>query len=278
VTKTEQDARFVDIPTALGARGLRLIVVGAVPSPWSEAAKAILRVKGLDAMLVRFRIRDPDLMLATGTHNAPVALFDDEPPRTGWAEILALAERLGGRCALVPAAATDRVRLYGLGHEICGENGLGWCTRLLIIHHSLTTAGARGLAPRIAGYLARKYGYDPGVVPAARARILALFQSLEHELAAGGSAGGSTGGSAGAERVARPGPYFFGTALTAVDLYAATFLTSFVGLGAEDTALGPDVASIFDGLIADLGAAVPASLLAHRRLVFREHLPGPIVF
>ena len=38
----------------------------------------------------------------TGANNAPVVLFDDEPPRTGWGEILALAERLGGRVSLVP--------------------------------------------------------------------------------------------------------------------------------------------------------------------------------
>jgi glutathione S-transferase len=253
--------RFVDLATALGAGGLRLVVIGEVPSPWSEAAKGIFRVKGIDAALVRFRVRDPDLMVCTGTHNAPVALFDDEPPRTGWADILALGERLGGAVSLVPAGPARRVRLFGIAHEICGEGGLGWNSRLMMIHHALASDGARGLTPPVARYLAKKYDYHPDGIPAARRRILDLFDMLADELGSGRAAGG---------------PYFFGAAPTALDIYAATFLTPFVGLADGDSALAPDFVHAHVGLVDELGARIPAALREHRTLMFRRHLPGPI--
>src|SRR4051794_35124492 len=96
---------FVDITAARVARGLRLAVIGSPPSPWSEAAQALFGLRGVDALVVRFKRGGDDQLAAwTGARNLPVALYDDEPPRTGWADILALAERLGGPDAppLVP--------------------------------------------------------------------------------------------------------------------------------------------------------------------------------
>src|SRR4051794_29276424 len=93
---------FVDLETARTARGVRVVVGGAVPSPWSEAAKALFHVKRIPFLAVRAQRDQAQVAPWLNSRNAPVVLHDDEPPRSGWAEILALAERLGGERALVP--------------------------------------------------------------------------------------------------------------------------------------------------------------------------------
>src|SRR6185369_11307434 len=96
--------RFVTLEEARAARGLRLVVTAGVPSPWSETAKGCFDAKGIDYLGVRLTPRDADVRAWTARHNAPVAMYDDEPPRSGWAEIVALAERLRADPPLVPGA------------------------------------------------------------------------------------------------------------------------------------------------------------------------------
>src|SRR5216117_357706 len=173
---------FADLETARAARGLRLVVLDGLPSPWAEAAKGAFDIKGLDYLAVRLRPGDADTRAWTGHHNAPVALFDDEPARAGWSEILMLAERLSPVPALLPAAPGERTRALHLGQEILGEGGLMWCARLLLIHLGLTTEGQRGFPPRAAAYLAKKYGYAPDRIAAAHARVLGILELLATQL------------------------------------------------------------------------------------------------
>ena len=44
--------RFVDIEEARAAAGLRLVIAGNVPSPWSQAAMGIFDIKGIDYIAV----------------------------------------------------------------------------------------------------------------------------------------------------------------------------------------------------------------------------------
>ena len=39
---------YVSVEEAIQRRGVRMVVVGNVPSPWGEAAKGILHIKGID--------------------------------------------------------------------------------------------------------------------------------------------------------------------------------------------------------------------------------------
>jgi glutathione S-transferase len=252
---------FVDLETARAAPGVRIVASGGIPSPWGEGAKAVFRVKGLPFKVVRFSRNDAALVSWTGARNVPAVMYDDEPPRTGWAEILALAERLGGP-PLVPADAEMRVRLHGLAHELAGENGLGWSARLLMIHGGLTTAGVRGFPPPVAQYLVPRYGYSPDRVPAARQRVLEVATLLDQQLAASHADGHR---------------YLLGPDLTALDLYLATFFTPIVGVTeAECPALRPELHRAFAHLQHELGPEIPPALVAHRALIFAERLPGPI--
>ena len=44
---------YVSVEEAIKRRGLRMVVVGDVPSPWGEAAKGILHIKRIDWVAVR---------------------------------------------------------------------------------------------------------------------------------------------------------------------------------------------------------------------------------
>lgn len=39
---------YVSVDEAIKRNGLRMVVVGDVPSPWGEAAKGILHIKGIE--------------------------------------------------------------------------------------------------------------------------------------------------------------------------------------------------------------------------------------
>jgi glutathione S-transferase len=253
--------RFVTLEEARTATGVKLVVAASLPSPWSEAAKGILHVRGIDALLVRFASTDKAVREWMGWHNVPVLLAPGEPIRTHWTEILEAAERIGGAerggPSLVPTAEDDRMRLFGLAHELLGENGLVWSGRMLVIHRGLVTEGQEGFPLRIAQYLAPKYGYAPERVDAARARVRSLFDRFARLLE------GKT--------------YAIGGALTALDLYLATAIAPFVPMS---EALCPDTHPIvrhaFSTASPDLSSAIPPVLVAHRDRIYEKHLELPV--
>jgi glutathione S-transferase len=253
--------RFVELEEARAARGLRVVIATNVPSPWSQAALGAFDMKGLDYLAVRLRRSDEETRLWTGARNAPVALYDDEPPRTGWAEILALAERLGGRVALVPDDDELRVRMWGLSHEILGEDGLGWSARLLLIHLGLSTDGKRGWPRPVAEYLGPRYGYAPERVDAARARARRVLALLDRTLA---------------QSRARGHEYLLGAAPTAVDLHCAVGLAPIVPMPEAECPIPAPVRRAFETLDEDVRGAVSEALLAHRAMMFSRHLVLPV--
>src|SRR5205814_3639914 len=175
--------RFVELEEARAARGLRVVIATNVPSPWSQAALGLFDMKGFDYLAVRFKRGDEEMKCWAGTRNAPSVLFDDEPPRTGWAEVVMLAERLGGAIALVPDDDERRTRMFGLSHEILGEDGLAWSLRLLLVDLSFATDGREGWPKPVAEYLAPRYGYAADRVAAARARAIGVLRLLDRTLA-----------------------------------------------------------------------------------------------
>src|SRR5689334_7992556 len=128
---------YVNVDAAIARRGLRMVVVGNVPSPWGEAAKGILHIKGIEWAAVKLVYDSEPLREWAGQRSGPVAIYDNERPRAGWAEILLLAERLTPSPSLLPTDPAERAIVFGLGHEICGEAGLGWSRRLQLIHAGL---------------------------------------------------------------------------------------------------------------------------------------------
>jgi glutathione S-transferase len=250
---------YVSVDEAIARRGWRMVVVGGIPSPWGEAANGILHIKGIDWTAVRLVYDSEPLKEWAGQRSGPVAIYDDDKPRAGWAEILLLAERLAPTPALLPKDAAKRALVFGLAHEICGEDGLGWARRLQLIHAGLQGVG--GFVPRVAGYLAKKYGHSPETGSAAGVRVTALLGMLAARLKAQKAAGSR---------------YYVGNALTAVDVYSATFMALFAPLPQEQCAMDTSSRAALETRDAATAAALDPMLLEHRDMMYRERLVLPL--
>ncbi len=251
--------RYVSVEEAIELGGLRMVVVGGVPSPWGEAAKGILHIKGIDWAAVRLAYDSEALAKWAGQRSGPVAIFGKERPRSGWAEILLLAERLAPTPSLLPADPAERALMFGLAHEICGEAGLGWTRRLQLVEAGLRNAG--GFPEPIATYIGKKYGYTPDAGAASGARVSALLGMLAARLKAQRAAGSR---------------YYMGDALTAVDVYSATFAALLSPLPQDQCEMDPNTRAAFETRDAQTEAALDAILLAHRDMMYAEHLELPL--
>src|SRR6185369_12305452 len=110
-----------------------------------------------------------------GQRTGPVAVYAQERPRSGWADILELAERLAPVPSLLPTDAADRALVLDLARQLCGESGLAWSRRLQLVHVGLQQQDAGGFAPRVAAYLAKKYGYNPEMGAAYGDRVVDML-------------------------------------------------------------------------------------------------------
>jgi glutathione S-transferase len=253
--------QFVDLETARTRKGLRLVVVAGVPSPWSQAAKAIIDLKGIDAVAVRMQLADKAVQAWTGVHNAPVALYDDDPPRSGWAEILALAERLRPDVPLVPSDPRQRALMHGFSHELLGEGGLIWCLRICTIDVAFASDGKVGYPIPVARYLAARYGYAPGRAEPARARMREALHALDDQLQRSRAAGHT---------------YFMGERLSALDVYCAASLDTLAPLPPEQCPMHPVPRAAFEWLHEQLRDDLPPALLEHRDMMHARHMPLPM--
>jgi glutathione S-transferase len=250
---------YVSVDDAIKRRGLRMVVVSGVPSSWGEAAKGILHIKGIEWVAVRLVYDSEPLKAWAGQRSAPVAVYEDERPRAGWAEILLLAERLAPTPPLLPAEPAERALAFGLAHEMCGEAGLGWSRRLQMIHAGLQSAG--GFPERVAKYLAKKYGYSPEAGAAAGGRVAQLLGMLAARLKAQRETGSS---------------YHLGRSLTAVDVYSATFMAMFRPLPPEQCRMDASTRTAFEMRDAQTDAALDPILLEHRDMMYAKHLELPL--
>jgi glutathione S-transferase len=250
---------YLDFAAAQGASGLRMVVVPGVPSPWGEAAKGILYAKRAPWRAVRLDQANPAMAEWTGERSGPVAMYEDEAPRSGWAEILLLAERLTPSPSLLPSAAEERALALGMSHEICGEMGLGWCRRLQGVHAGLRGAG--GFPSGVASYLASKYGYREAEAESYSARVVDILGMLSRRLHAQREQGS---------------PFYLGTALSAVDIYSAAFMALFKPLPPDDCAMAESMRAAFEMSDPVTDKALDPVLLEHRDQVYAEHLELPL--
>jgi glutathione S-transferase len=249
--------QYVSVEEAISRDGLRMVVVGSVPSPWGEAAKGIFHLKKLDWVGVRL-VYDNDALKkwTNGELSGPVVFYEKEHPRIGWAEILLLAERLAPEPALLPADPLQKSRVITSCDLFCNVDGLGWARRLQTVHAGLNGQG--GFPPRIASYLGKKYGYTPGTGAAAGARARELLGRFAGEL-----------------RASR-GPYYLGDRLTALDIYSATFMGLFQPLPEALCRIDPPIRAALETLDEETRAALDPVLLEHRDMMYEKHLETPL--
>ena len=250
---------YISVEDAIKRPGLRMVVVGGVPSPWGEAAKGILHIKRINWAAVRLVYDSEPLKDWAGERSAPIAIYDDEKPRSRWSENPLLAKRLSPEPALVPKDAANRVFTFGLAHEICGEGGLSWSRRLKLIHAGLQNSG--GFPERVSKYLAKKYGYSPAAGAAAASRIAELLKMLSARLTAQHHAGSR---------------YYVSTAPTAADVYSATCMTMFSPLPEAQCKMDAATRTAFERRDPQIETALDPILLAHRDMMYAQHLELPL--
>ncbi|MCP3982954.1 MAG: hypothetical protein GY723_01115 [bacterium] len=250
---------YVEFEDARARDGLRMVVVMGVPSPWGEAAKGILHVKQIPWAAVKLDQANSAMADWTGQRSGPVAIYEQEAPRNGWAEILLLAERLAPSPALLPADPADRALAFGLAHEICGEMGLGWCRRNSGVHSGLN--GSPGFPKPVARYLGDKYGYRPEEGELYSARTIDILDLLGRRLRT---------------QLAEGSRYLIGTSLSAVDIYSATFMALFNPLPPEHCPMPEAMRPAFEHLDDATARALDPALLEHRDFIYAEHLELPL--
>jgi hypothetical protein len=185
-------ANYIDVAQAKAMTGLRIVASPGSIAPWSEAIKQIFAIKRVPYALVAQKLPGPDLELKewTAQTSAPVAVWNDERPRSTWLEQLYLAERLAPDPPLIPAVWQDRVQMIGLINEICGETGLAWSGRLRYLHQILRVTDPSAQHPTsdaqeiraFAQQLGEKYGYDPKAAEAAPRKMVEVLRGLSARL------------------------------------------------------------------------------------------------
>ena len=255
-------AQYVSVAEAIALPGLRVVLTPGIPGPFSEAAKGILHVKKLPYVKARQDVLgpNPDLLRWTGQTTAPVACFNDEPPRSTWIEQLFLFERLAPTPRLIPNDWDERVLMFGLANELLGENGFSWNRRHLMVR-DFTRPDRDAVTREIYEALGRKYWYGEEVSAAAPGRCVEIMQSFTARLEQQG---------------ARSSRYFIGDSLTALDIYWATAAAMLEPLPPELCEMAPLFRDVYTNTEEQLRAATAPILMAHRDFIYREYLELPI--
>ncbi len=257
-------ADYIDIEQAKTLDGLRIVAPPGRPNPWAEGLKGLCYVKNLPYALVgKAATHDAALQDWTRQSSAPVAVWNDERPRTTWNEQLYLVERLAPQPSLVPEEAADRILMFGLCNELCGEAGLGWFRRIMIVHGTLSNPEVAEQGKAGASYLGDKYGYSPASAEAAPQRVAQILRTLHTRLA---------------EQQARSRQYFFGDQLSSLDIYWSTFAVLVQPLPLELCPMDAGAHAGFVNTDPVVAEALSPQLLAHRDRIYREHLRLPMDF
>jgi len=250
---------YISVEEAVPLPGLRIAFTQGVPGPWSEAAKAFCEIKGIDYQPVVQVGGDANAALQawTGQNSAPCAVFDDERPRSHWSEILMLTERLQPEPRLVPLDEDDRALMFGIAHELCGEDGFGWSVRLLMLHVMEQTNAGVPVA-----HMRRKFSSGAPLDHAAT-RAAKIWDMLARRLELQQSLGSD---------------YLVGASLTAADIYWTCFSNLVAAMDARDCPMPQFYRDWGAACVELIGQPVPAILLAHRERILRRHFTLPMWF
>jgi len=259
--------KYASIADARKMSGLRLILGEvAVPGPWREACKGIFYVKKIPYTPVASASADGsqrELIEWTAQASAPVAIWNDERPRSTWIEQLFLAERLQPEPALIPANIEDRALMFGMINEIAGENGIAFQRRHQLIHgivgNPSTDERTKSFWTRFGG----KYLYSAEAAAAAPARIATIIKFLDARLA---------------QQKSRGSKYFIGDKLSAVDIYWAAFSAIIRPLPPELCPMASNFRGFYTSRDPEVVAAFSPALVEHRDFIYREYLELPVVF
>ncbi|MFT6286375.1 MAG: hypothetical protein ACJA09_001123 [Alcanivorax sp.] len=251
---------YLSVEEARSRSGLRLALTRGVPGPWSEAAKALFVLRGVDYLPVQQLAGDLNVELVdwTGHRNAPIALYNDEAPRVRWLELLDLAERLGSGESLVPDDREERIFMVGLINEIAGETGLAWNARILMFHASIQILG-----PDAANNpMYAEYQYDAAAIELSVSKIEEFLGYLASHI----------------EAQQEQGSHFLvGARFSAADVYWAYFSNMLETLPPQQCPVSDGLRGVW-GVMAKSISGYDPKIIEQRDRIFAEHLVLPLEF
>ena len=257
-------ADYIDMEQARTLDGLRIVAPPGRPNPWSEGLKGMCYIKNLPYSLVgKAPGHDAALQEWTLQTSAPVAVWNEERPRSTWNEQLYLVERLAPQPSLVPDDEADRILMFGLCNELCGEEGFGWWRRIMVVQGILSNPETGEQGKAAASYLGDKYGYSPASAEAGPRRVARILRTLSTRLA---------------EQQAQGRQYFLGDHLSALDIYWSTFAVLVQPLPLELCPMDAGFRASFVNTDPVVAEALSPRLLGHRDRIYREHLRLPMDF
>ena len=246
--------RYVDINEAIKMEGLRIVIVKAMPSAWGVAAKAMIEFKELDFVTAHQipMAENTELLAWSGTNSGPVVAWNNEPPVNRWNDILFLLERLNPKKRLIPENPSDRIKVIGLSHEICGELGFGWNRRL-----DFMRPGDDGVVSEFG----KKYGYRDSDAAAANQRVANLLGEMTAMLKSQKEKGSD---------------YLVGEVVSAVDFYWAAFSNFVLIQPSEICPMNPDARPMFENTPLEIKGALDPILIEHRDRVMTQYYKIPL--
>jgi glutathione S-transferase len=250
--------KFVTVGEARQLSGMRLVLTRGSWALWSEFTKNICHIKGIPftGVLHEGFGDNPELVAWTGVRNQPQAIWENEPVRSGWLDILNLAERIAPEPRLLPEASADRAAVIGLSNEICGEGGIGWCRRIQIAaDYSYGDLGMKRMRDQ--------YGLSDQAVTAAQTRVADILRTLSARMH-------------DQKKLGRD--YLVGEQLSALDVYWACVSNLVSPLPHELCPMNEGTRHVFSNPGEVIGAALDPILIEHRDRVYRRHLIFPVTF
>lgn len=272
---------WLSVTEAQTTPGLRITDSPHWGAWWAQALRGILHIKGLAyAKVVHPPFRDDEpqaqaeLRHWTGQTSVPTMVSGDGTPggdivRNDWLGQLMLAEELEPSPSLLPTDVQSRVEMIGLCHELMSPQGFMWNGRIAM-SDMFRDAQMSDKQRRFFGrgkFLGGKYSFN-GKPGTALDNMVECLTVLESRLIASArdSACGRTG----------DGPLFFGTTLTALDIYWV-YASNFISILPEaDLPVMRFNRAMYTGINEALDASRWPQLLTHRDHVLRTYLPCPV--
>jgi len=250
--------KYRTVAEAKNMTGLRLALTAGMLAPWGEAAKSVFHVKSIPFVPVIQHVGEDnsDLVAWTGIRNAPVAILNSEKPLDRWLDILMLAERLSPSPRLLPEESADRATVVGIGNEICGEWGFGWCRRAMLVADAKPGTG-------VADRARSDYGMTSEVMLASPARVADILAMLVKRLK---------------DQKTMGSPYLVGQSLSAADIYWACFSVLVNPLPVEVNPMPDWARALFRASTPLLDKVIEPILFTHRDMIYAKHLKLPLDF
>ena len=266
---------YVTFEQAKSLTGIKLQVIKGIPSPWSEAAKAILNLKAIPYIPVAFDAFNPEQQTWFEADNAPSLKPENGPALSDWLDILNFSEAYyknssQDESSLLPRDNAEREEHLALCHTLCSKHGLGWQRRLQSVHLGLNEAG--GFPIKIAHYLAEKYGYQAEDAALYESEIIRILGLLTTKLKQNALPLQAQKYDVKVSNDSTNPIHYFGESLSALDIYSAMFMVFFKPLSEEVCPMYPSIRAAFETYPEAVAEALDPILFRHRDYVFNAYL------